>query len=209
MLRFAKFFLRVFLALRRRSLAAVGFLKLWLAEVDYREGLVLYGIPILRSSSPSSIKLGRHVVLCSDSGATALGVNHPVVLETGIPGATLTIGDHVGISGASICAYSRIEIGSYCLLGANVMIVDTDFHPIEPENRRHSNINVKTAPVVIEENVFLGTNSVVLKGVRIGKNSVIGANSVVVRDIPSNAIAAGNPCRVLRLLDSPSKDRSS
>jgi acetyltransferase-like isoleucine patch superfamily enzyme len=192
---------RFWVKVRRRSLAFAGSWKLRLSEVEWGEGLVLYGIPIIRSSAPSSIRLGKYVVLCSDSEETPLGVNHPVVLETGLPGATIVIGDHVGMSGASICAHDRIEIGSHCLLGANVMIVDTDFHPIEPQSRRHSRENVKTSPVVIEENVFLGANSVVLKGVRIGKNSVIGANSVVVRSIPSDTIAAGNPCRSLRRID--------
>lgn len=193
---------RIWTAVRRRGVSLLGRWVLRAAAVSFGEGLTLYGIPIVRSSGDFSIRLGKNVVLCSEASATALGVNHPVVFETGAPGATIVIGDHVGISGASICAWTRIEIGSHCLLGANVMVVDTDFHSIDPVNRRYSRENVKSAPVIIEENVFLGANTVVLKGVRIGRNSVIGAGSVVTRDIPPDTLAAGNPCRPLSALPS-------
>jgi acetyltransferase-like isoleucine patch superfamily enzyme len=95
-----------------------------------------------------------------------------------------------------------VEIGAECLLGANVMIVDTDFHPLAAEGRRHNHhpACIGTAEVVLERNVFVGANSIILKGVRIGENSVIGAGSVVARDVPANSIAAGNPCRLLRPL---------
>jgi acetyltransferase-like isoleucine patch superfamily enzyme len=81
------------------------------------------------------------------------------------------------------------------MIGAYSTIVDTDFHNINPSDRRSEKIAAK--PVVIEDNVFLGLNCCVLKGVTIGKNSVIGANSVVINNIPPNSIAIGNPCKVI------------
>ncbi len=157
-----------------------------------------YGAPIVSRYKSSTIEIGSRVVLCSESRYTALGVNHPVVLRTLGQGAKLKIGNDVGISGGTICAASEVSIGDFTMMGANVTIADTDFHPLLPENRRYSGEGILSAPVIIGRNVFIGAGSFILKGVRIGENSVIGASSVVTRDIPANVIAAGNPCKVLR-----------
>lgn len=170
------------------------------AGVKVGARIQLYGMPIVSMSGGSEIVIGGDCVLCSRSDMTDLGVNHPIILRTLRSGACIAIGDHTGISGGSICAATRIEIGSECLLGANVTISDTDFHPVTPVGRRY-NIDWKdiaAAPVIIEDNVFIGTGAVILKGVRIGKNSVIGAGAVVTKSIPANSIAAGNPAKVIR-----------
>jgi acetyltransferase-like isoleucine patch superfamily enzyme len=152
------------------------------------------GRPIVQVFPGSSICLGRDVSLISASFATALGVNHPVVLRTLRPGAQIKIGDRVGISGGSICAAQLIVIGDDSLLGANVTIADTDFHSLRPHDRSgHTDPSVTVEDVIIGKRVFVGTNSVILKGVTIGDHSVIGAGSVVTRGIPANVIAAGNP----------------
>ncbi|MDR3762482.1 MAG: acyltransferase [Acidobacteriota bacterium] len=159
----------------------------------------VFGAPIIDRYPGSRIVLGKRVMLISDAFATALGVNHPVVLRTLAAGAEIRIGDRVGISGGSICAALRVEIGDESLLGANVTIADTDFHSLAPGRRSGDGCGTAaSAGVRIGRRVFLGTNSMVLKGVSIGDNSVIGAGSVVTRDIPANCIAAGNPCRKLR-----------
>ena len=88
-----------------------------------------------------------------------------------------------------------IYIGDNVMIGPNV-IIDTGTHPINPDLRKkQAQYNVA---VVIEENVWIGGGSIILPGVRIGKNSVIGAGSVVTKDIPENVVAVGNPCRVMR-----------
>lgn len=174
----------------------------WQLYVPYRlktmgvsvgAGARFYGMPIVQLAPGSTITIGDRVVLCSDSRFTALGVNHPVVLRTLRPNASITIGNDTGISGGAICAAISIQIGKECLLGANVTIVDTDFHAIKPENRRYNNNNVEiaAAAVTVEDNVFLGTGAIVLKGVTIGHNSVIGAMSVVSHSVPGNEIWAG------------------
>ena len=195
------------MSLREKALAAIALpcglvarANLRLIGVEFGEGLNLLGFPIVFRSPRTRIRIGRSVTLCSWSRYTALGVNHPVVLRTVTPGAQIEIGDHVGISGGSICAAVAVTIGAYTMLGANVTVVDTDFHALNPENRRYSQDDVKSAAVIIGENVFIGTGSFVLKGVHIGDNSVIGCGSVVTRDIPSDTIAAGNPCKVIRPL---------
>ncbi len=190
--------------LRLRTVATTIFGRLWLrAEgIPFGDHLVLYGVPLVSRAVGSRIALGKNVVLISNSHYTALGVNHPVVLRTLRPEAEIVIGDDVGISGGSICAACKIVIGERCLLGANVTIADTDFHTIESEDRRYEGrfSKIHSAEVEIEDNVFVGANSIVLKGVHIGRNSVIGAGSVVTQDIPRDSIAAGVPCRVIRSL---------
>jgi acetyltransferase-like isoleucine patch superfamily enzyme len=107
----------------------------------------------------------------------------------------------VGISGGSICAAQLIEIGEESMLGANVTIADTDFHSLRPHYRRgHTDPSIAVEDVIIGKRVFVGTNSIILKGVTIGDNAVVGAGSVVIKSVPANAIAAGNPCRIIREL---------
>lgn len=163
-------------------------------------GLTLHGLPLVRRAPGSAIELGHGVALCSTSRWNPVGVNHPVILRTVRAGARIAIGDDSGLSGVSICAARSVQIGRECLLGANVVITDSDFHSVAPAGRRRSTAGVGVAPIVIEDNVWLGMNVIVLKGVRIGRNSVVGAGSVVTRDIPADCIAAGNPARVVRQL---------
>jgi acetyltransferase-like isoleucine patch superfamily enzyme len=158
-----------------------------------------FGMPIVSLATSSSIIIGERCALASDSEYTALGVNHPIVLRTLRPNAAITVGSDTGISGASICAGIGVSIGERCLIGANVIIADTDFHPVDPADRRYckNDHDIVAKPVIIEDNVFIGANTIVLKGVRIGQNSVVGAGSTVTRDVPPNSIVAGNPAHVI------------
>lgn len=160
----------------------------------------MQGRPIVSLAQGSRIQIGERCVLCSTSEFNALGVNHPIVMRTLRQGAEILIGADTGISGGSICAARSIRIGTGCLIGANVTLADTDFHSINPSNRRYNGNpdDIAVAPIVIEDNVFIGAEAFILKGVTIGRNSVIGAASVVTRDVPENAIAVGNPARVIR-----------
>lgn len=196
---YAAYLLHAFRAVRYRVTGVLGKAMLRAQGARYGERLVLKGIPLVKCVPGSTISIGNDVTMISYSMDTALGVNHAVKMETLAPGAAIVIGDHVGISGGTICAVVRIEIGSRCMFGANVMVVDSNFHPLLTGWRRYRSEGVRSAPVMLEENVFLGSGVMVLKGVRIGRNSVIGAGSVVVQDVPANAIAMGNPARVLRL----------
>lgn len=162
--------------------------------------VVFYGLPIVSIYEGSSIEIGEDVVLCSDSRFTALGVSKPVILRTLRPNAMIYIGKNTGISGVVICAAIKVEIGADCLIGADVQIMDTDFHKIDPVGRRNDSkhANIAAAPIVIGNNVFIGAGARVLKGVSIGENCVIGAGSLVLHDIPANSIAAGIPAVVIK-----------
>ena len=111
----------------------------------------------------------------------------------------ISVGRDSGFSGTVICAAIEVVIGSECLFGANVTIVDTDFHSIKPQNRRYNNnpADIAAAPVFIADNVFVGAGAMILKGVSIGRNSVVGAGAVVTKDVPENVVVAGNPARII------------
>lgn len=168
--------------------------------VQFGSNLLLNGMPIVSLAKSSSIRLGDRVVLTSECKHTALGVNHPIVLRTLKENACIIIGNDVGISGGSICAACKVVIGDRTMLGANVTIADTDFHPISIEDRRYTSEKsiIHTSEIHIGENVFIGAGTYILKGVNIGNNAVIGAGSIVTRDIPANVVAAGNPCHIIR-----------
>ncbi len=98
---------------------------------------------------------------------------------------------------------THVYIGDYVMIGPNVTIA-TAGHPIEPSLRNKvAQFNI---PVTISNNVWIGANSVVLPGVTIGENTVIGAGSVVTKDIPANVVAVGNPCRVVRAIGEHDKE---
>ena len=115
-------------------------------------------------------------------------------------GASLTIGNNVGMSSPTIWCDEKIVIGNDVRIGALVTIMDTDCHSLNYMDRMNGDKGTKTKPVVIEDGVLIGAQSIVLKGSHIGAHSVIGAGSVVCGEIPANCIAAGNPCKVIRKL---------
>lgn len=121
----------------------------------------------------------------------------PLELAVG-RGAELSIGAQTFINyGTSIGAQERIVIGARCSIGTYVIIMDNDFHRIEPERRDEK---PPSAPIVLEDNVWLGARVTVLRGVTIGAGSAVGAGSVVTKDIPPRSVAIGSPARVVRQL---------
>ncbi len=195
--------LRVRNAILTRWWSFSGRLLLRGSGVVMHGSTILYGFPIITRFPSTVIEIGDRVVLCSDSRFTALGVTRPVIMRTLRPYARIRIGSNTGMSGAVICAAVSIDIGSYCLLGADVQIMDNDFHKIEAKDRYFDNTpdKIGAAPIVIEDNVFLGTGVKVMKGVRIGRNSVVGAGSIVTKDVPPDSIAVGTPARVVGRVD--------
>jgi acetyltransferase-like isoleucine patch superfamily enzyme len=190
---------------------AFGRAWLPLRGVRLGQGVHFQGLPIVSMVPGSAIEVGDGASLCSLARATALGVERPVVLRALAAGARIEIGAECGLSGTVICAATTVRVGPECLFGADVKLMDTDFHPLKAAGRRHNNRaeDIASAPITIGRNVFLGTGCMVLKGVRIGDNAVIGAGSVVTRDIPAGAIACGNPARVVGRVPDSAGDRPS
>lgn len=159
-----------------------------------------YGIPIIQKHCQSRMSFGPGLELRSSVRSNPLGPNHPVFLTTWKEGARLEIGSHFGMTGGVLCAAEQIEIGNYVAIGANTIIVDTDFHPINPDQRAIQPQEGASTSVIIGDHVFIGMNCLILKGVRIGECSVIGAGSVVTRDVSAHTLVAGNPAVHIRYL---------
>lgn len=171
-----------------------------LRGIDIGAGWRCYGPPIIQRHRQSRIRIGPRMSLRSTARSNPLGPNHPVIISTGRPGALLTIGEDFGMTGGSLVCDKRITIGDRVWVGANTVISDTDFHPLEPQLRAARPLAARTAPVTIADDVFIGMNVLILKGVTIGAGAVIGAGSVLRRDVPAGVIVAGNPARVINEL---------
>ena len=115
--------------------------------------------------------------------------------------AKISIGDGTWINNgfSAIAEHTSITIGQRVRVGTSVEIFDSDFHGIRIDDRGKSKADW-AKPVLIEDDVFIGSNVMILKGVTIGRGSVIANSSVVVRDIPSGVVAGGNPARVIRAI---------
>jgi len=167
----------------------LGVFLAWAHGVTLGQKVRFFGLPHFRISSKGKCRVGDECTFRSGSTSNLIGINRPCILSVR-EGATLTIGSSCGFSGTVIGVFDSVILGDGVRCGANTLITDSDWHMQDPRTG-------KSRPVVIHDNVWLGANVTVLKGVTIGENAVVGAGSVVTGDIPANAVAAGNPCKVL------------
>lgn len=145
----------------------------------------------------SKVIIGDNFTFFSDCALNPLSRN----LKGGIcinPNAELIIGNNVGISASSLRVRNSIKIGDRVTIGADCILLDSDGHSLDYRCRGTVNDIPISKPIIIEDDVLIGARTIVLKGVTIGARSVIGSGSVVVHDIPADCIAAGNPCRIIR-----------
>jgi maltose O-acetyltransferase len=141
------------------------------------------------------IKLSGNGEVVLGEGVSFNGTIVPIELVTYDSGR-IEIGEHTFINyGASIAARTSVKIGSHCHLGHYMFVMDNNQHDVV----RHTELP-PSGPVIIEDNVWIGSKVVILPGVRIGSRAVIGAGSIVTKDIPPRCVAAGNPARVIRHL---------
>ena len=161
----------------------------------------ILGAPIIQKYQGSKIMLGAGLVMRSWVTSNPVAPYHPVILSTRSDRAEIVIGEDFGITGGSIVAAERVEIGARVLVGGNCLVTDTDFHPLDKNVRIQDPKNITSKPVSIGDDVFIGAQSIILKGTRIGAGSIIGAGSVVVGEIPANVVAAGNPAVIIRKLE--------
>jgi acetyltransferase-like isoleucine patch superfamily enzyme len=145
-------------------------------------------LPVLHSEG--TVRVGERLIVCGRTAACELGASTPE--------ATLQIGDRVFINqGASVVATCYVEIGDDTQIGDFTAVLDTNWHRMEPDRP------IKSAPVIIGANVWLGRNVIVLPGSKIGDHTVVAAGSIVKGDLPPRVLAAGNPAQVVRELNIP------
>lgn len=166
-------------------------------NVDFGEGFYCESAQVFKkmlSKTPHAVVFGDHVSVYA-------GCSFAIQKD-----GRCTVGNFTLLNGAIVMAEELVEIGSHCLISWGVGIADSDFHPLEPAQRlvdshalapffkdRPPRPKLKTAPVKIGDNVWIGMNAVILKGVTIGDNSVVAAGAVVTKSVPANTIVAGNP----------------
>ncbi|HEY8890105.1 MAG TPA: acyltransferase [Clostridium sp.] len=166
-------------------------------KVRYGKTLKINGR--LRLHGNGTMTIGDNVRINSCESANPIGgMEHTVISMRN--NAPLTIGHNVGMSNVAIFCHKRITIEDNVFLGGGVKIYDTDFHSLDYSLRgKGIDIDVPVSKsIVIKSNAFIGAHSLILKGVTIGKYSIIGAGSVVTKNIPDNEIWAGNPAHFIR-----------
>lgn len=178
----------------------VKFLVLsWLWGVQAGKCGMFSGPTIIRNKKKGQISLGDNVMFISRKRQNMIGCTHPTILDT-CWGGRIVIGSNSGFSSVSMSSKSLIQIGSRVECGANTRIYDHDFHSLEHYYRWTSEDvgHVRSSPVVIEDDVFIGANSIILKSSKIGARSIIAAGSVVFGlNVPPDSMVKGNPAIVV------------
>lgn len=176
-------------------------LNLKIKNVTYGKKLLIIGGIILDIFPESKVIIKDNVSIISDpKRCSASTLYSKTKLKTFSPSSTIIIGEGTGLNGTSITSRSKkITIGKNCMFAPNTIIVDSDFHiPWPPKNRNIYLGCERDNDIIIGDNCWVGMNTIILKGVKIGENSVIGAGSIVNKDIPPNSLAAGNPAKIIK-----------
>jgi len=176
-------------------------LYLSLMQCSFGKSLKVCGKVYFRPNGANTIQLGNNVTLTARFLSNTVGITNPTILEC-IGSGRIIIGDNSGLTSAIVSSRHSIEIGSNVNIGSNVRIFDHDFHALNYLHRRKGgkdSSHVTSESVIIEDDVFIGTNSLILKGVHIGGRSIIGAGSVVtLKNIPTDSLVAGNPAVIVK-----------
>lgn len=180
-------------------------LKIKYKDIKFGRNIKVLGcLPYFKKFKNSKCIIGDNVVINSDikNSNTALMFRCKFVLGNK---ASIYIGNNTMLNGVTITSYKSIFIGSDCQIASGTLIADTDFHPVDPKERllqvRRQTYDMKKVSkkeVEIGNNVWIGWNCTILKGTKIGDNSIVGAGSIVLGEFPSNVIIAGNPAKIVK-----------
>jgi acetyltransferase-like isoleucine patch superfamily enzyme len=165
--------------------------KMTLKRLKCGSWLRVYGKVYIKGNG--SITIGEGCLFMGDT-------TKPVCLSTLNKNAEIRLGNNVGLNGVTIQCSELVEIGDDSNIAA-YYITDSQNHSLSIKRRSDPSAPIETAPVIIKRNVWISVLTTVLQGVTIGENSVIGANSLVAKDIPSNYLAFGVPARPVKQLD--------
>lgn len=172
-----------------------------LSSIPYGKGFKCCGNILFRNYAGKggivlgdNVSINSHIIAGPFNGVTKTRL---VASKNG----RIILRDGVSLSNVGIYSSSQIEIGEYTNIGGGSRICDTDFHSINPEYRVNGNTNVPTKPIYIGKRVFIGGHCLILKGVTIGDEAVIGGGSVITKSIPSKEIWAGNPAKFVKRIE--------
>ena len=170
-------------------------------KVSISHSAELNGIVYFSCNKGNSIRIGENTIINSGKLYNQIGGDVRCVIRT-VDDGKIIIGNNVGISNSAIVSREKIIIEDNVMIGGACKIYDNDFHSLDYSQRvMKPDIYVKKERVLICEGAFIGAHSIILKGVRVGKYSVIGAGSVVTKDVPDGEIWAGNPAVFIRKVD--------
>ena len=172
--------------------------KFILWRISFGKNLTAWGNVHISIKPYSIVTIGDNCRFRSNVKSNLIGLNRKCSISTHSKDAKISIGNYCGFSGSIIASAESITIGNYVGCGGNTTITDFDWHVMSHDKGKGLPSYGKSAPIIIEDGVWLGLNVVVLKGVTIGEKSVIAANSVVTKSIPPNSLAGGNPCKVIK-----------
>lgn len=185
---------------RNRISSYYNLLRFNLYGVEHGKHCVVHGKLYINLFPSASLKIGDDLYFSSGWGINALCANRRGMIYATWD-ASIIIGNNVGMSSTVLWCHKKIVIGNNVKIGGNCILIDTDAHDINYVNRRRPATDRDAAsPIIIEDDVFIGTNCIILKGVTIGAHSIIAAGSVVTKSIPADCIAGGNPARVIKNL---------
>jgi acetyltransferase-like isoleucine patch superfamily enzyme len=168
-------------------------------SISIAQNVIIHGKPIIEVTDSATIILEENVLIDSNNNGYHLSMYNPVKLKAENANSIIRIGKNTRIHGSCIHASKSVFIGERCLIAANCQIIDNNGHELCFENvENRINTYGTSKPIYIENDVWLGTGCIVLPGVTIGKGSVIGANSVIAKDIPPFSLVIGNNVKTFK-----------
>ena len=215
-----RFLFRIIIAIytRLRSMFCKRFnlFLFWLSNVDYGRNLCVYDRIYLNGQGV--VKIGDDFLFSSGGGINPICRNIRGMIYTMTSTSKIEIGDRVGISSSCLWSKTLIKIGNDVKIGGDCIIIDNDAHPLDYLKRRdgyakeigwekYVEEDIPSAPIYIDDDVWIGARCQILKGVHVGARSIIAAGSVVTKDIPADVIAGGNPCQIIRKISLVNNDR--
>ena len=174
--------------------------KCWINGICIGSGFKVWGKVIFIKFPGSNINIGKGLRIVSNPDRYSFNIFPQSKIRTMTSKARIVIGDNVGFNSIAITARSQtIRIGNSTMIGGNCQIMDSDGHPLwPPEHRWAYPGDEYDQSVDIGDNVFIGLNVLILKGVSIGNNSIIAAGSIVTASITEDCLAAGIPAKVIK-----------
>tara|TARA_B110000211_G_C14090507_1_gene558751 strand:+ start:2433 stop:2936 length:504 start_codon:yes stop_codon:yes gene_type:complete len=148
-------------------------------------------------SPKAYIQIGSDVVFSNSIYNPTISKKCKLIVSSN---ATLVIGNNNGFSGLSLYCSKEIIIGDNLVCGGNVSIWDSDFHQLNSIDRKQNTGTIHSKKIEIGDDIFIGANSIILKGVKIGNRSIIGAGSVIRKDIGEDELWVGNPAKFIKHL---------